>query len=96
MSELRGRCKHCDGYYCDNVGGCPVGGVVAELAEVATARVNRIADQLRQQQSAMSGLPPRQQDVQFGKGVVDSLNMTRDYNLSQQWHCIEGNWKRVR
>lgn len=29
MSELRGRCRHCDGYYCDNVGGCPVGEVVA-------------------------------------------------------------------
>ena len=23
MSQLRGRCPHCDGYYCDNLGGCP-------------------------------------------------------------------------
>ena len=23
MSELRGRGPHCDGYYCDNLGGCP-------------------------------------------------------------------------
>lgn len=33
MSELRGRCKQCDGYYCDNVGGCPVGAVVAMQPE---------------------------------------------------------------
>lgn len=32
MSELRGRCRHCDGYYCDNVGGCPVHEVVEAQA----------------------------------------------------------------
>lgn len=62
MSELRGRCRHCDGYYCDNVGGCPVREAVAAAAPVSPApyeltmktwQIERIAAEMQKQQGPM-------------------------------------------